>query len=102
VTETRLVIGGEQVPGAGDPLEVENPYTEETIASVALPSSEQVDAAITGAREAAVFTKDPDSILRWQEGLEAFQETKHVHIETQIALKEWWYPYGSGPDQPEN
>jgi betaine-aldehyde dehydrogenase len=31
-----------------------------------------------------------------QEGLEAFQETKHVHIETQIALKEWWYPYGNG------
>ena len=30
-----------------------------------------------------------------QEGLEAFQETKHVHIETQIAPKEWWYPYGS-------
>jgi betaine-aldehyde dehydrogenase len=35
-----------------------------------------------------------------QEGLEAFQETKHVHIETQITLKEWWYPYGdSGPEQ---
>jgi acyl-CoA reductase-like NAD-dependent aldehyde dehydrogenase len=31
-----------------------------------------------------------------QEGLEAFQETKHVHIETKIAPKEWWYPYGSG------
>ena len=29
-----------------------------------------------------------------QEGLEAFQETKHVHIETKIAPKEWWYPYG--------
>ncbi len=34
-----------------------------------------------------------------QEGLEAFQETKHVHIETKIAPKEWWYPYGAG-DQP--
>ena len=35
-----------------------------------------------------------------QEGLEAFQDTKHVHIETKIAPKEWWYPYGpahSGP-----
>jgi acyl-CoA reductase-like NAD-dependent aldehyde dehydrogenase len=30
-----------------------------------------------------------------QEGLEAFQETKHVHIETKIAPKSWWYPYGS-------
>ncbi|MEA2346513.1 MAG: hypothetical protein QOG62_300, partial [Thermoleophilaceae bacterium] len=29
-----------------------------------------------------------------QEGLEAFQETKHVHLETEIAPKEWWYPYG--------
>jgi acyl-CoA reductase-like NAD-dependent aldehyde dehydrogenase len=31
-----------------------------------------------------------------QEGLEAFQETKHVHLDTQIAPKEWWYPYGGG------
>src|SRR5215211_7720891 len=31
-----------------------------------------------------------------QEGLEAFQETKHVHVETKIAPKEWWYPYGGG------
>ena len=29
------------------------------------------------------------------EGLEAFQETKHVHIETRIGPKEWWYPYGA-------
>ncbi|HYI37968.1 MAG TPA: aldehyde dehydrogenase family protein [Thermoleophilaceae bacterium] len=29
-----------------------------------------------------------------QEGLEAFQETKHVHMETKIERKEWWYPYG--------
>ncbi len=29
-----------------------------------------------------------------REGLEAFQETKHVHIETKIEEKEWWYPYG--------
>jgi acyl-CoA reductase-like NAD-dependent aldehyde dehydrogenase len=31
-----------------------------------------------------------------QEGLEAFQETKHVHIETKIGLKDWWFPYGGG------
>jgi betaine-aldehyde dehydrogenase len=53
VTEPRLLIGGEQVTGTGAPLEVENPYSEETIASVALPSAEQVDAAIAAAREAA-------------------------------------------------
>jgi len=29
-----------------------------------------------------------------QEGLEAFQETKHVHLETMIEAKDWWYPYG--------
>jgi betaine-aldehyde dehydrogenase len=28
-----------------------------------------------------------------REGLEAFQETKHVHRETRIERKEWWYPY---------
>ena len=27
-----------------------------------------------------------------REGLEAFQETKHVHIETEIEAKDWWYP----------
>jgi betaine-aldehyde dehydrogenase len=30
-----------------------------------------------------------------REGLEAFQETKHVHIETEIEQKDWWYPYGN-------
>ncbi len=29
-----------------------------------------------------------------QEGLEAFQETKHVHLESRVAPKNWWYPYG--------
>ncbi len=29
-----------------------------------------------------------------REGLEAFHETKHVHIETEIEAKDWWYPYG--------
>jgi acyl-CoA reductase-like NAD-dependent aldehyde dehydrogenase len=29
-----------------------------------------------------------------REGLEAFQETKHVHMETRIERKDWWYPYG--------
>jgi len=51
--ETRLLIGGEQVEGAGERLEVENPYSEETVATVGAPSAEQVDAAIAAARGAA-------------------------------------------------
>ncbi len=35
-----------------------------------------------------------------REGLEAFQETKHVHIETEIEAKDWWYPYGAGDESP--
>jgi acyl-CoA reductase-like NAD-dependent aldehyde dehydrogenase len=50
--ETRLLIGGERVAGAGDALEVENPATEETVATVGLPSGEQVDAAVAAASEA--------------------------------------------------
>jgi betaine-aldehyde dehydrogenase len=51
--ETRLLIGGEQVAGQGGPLEVENPFTEETIATVGLPSADQLDAAIRAGDEAA-------------------------------------------------
>src|SRR4051812_13557865 len=50
--ETRLLIGGEQVAGDGGALAVENPATEETVATVGLPSAEQVDAAVAAAREA--------------------------------------------------
>ncbi|HEX6587166.1 MAG TPA: aldehyde dehydrogenase family protein [Solirubrobacterales bacterium] len=51
--ETRMLIGGELVAGSGTTLEVENPYTEEAIASVATASDEQIDAAIAAARAAA-------------------------------------------------
>jgi betaine-aldehyde dehydrogenase len=51
--ETRLLVNGEQVEGNGLLLEVENPYTEEVIASVGSAGAEQVDAAITAARETA-------------------------------------------------
>jgi betaine-aldehyde dehydrogenase len=51
--ETRLLIGGEQVAGEGAAIEVENPYTEETIATVGSPSDEQLDAAIGAAHEAS-------------------------------------------------
>jgi acyl-CoA reductase-like NAD-dependent aldehyde dehydrogenase len=33
-----------------------------------------------------------------REGLEAFQETKHVHIDPKVEKKEWWYPYGPGEE----
>jgi acyl-CoA reductase-like NAD-dependent aldehyde dehydrogenase len=50
--KTGLTIGGETVAGVGDTLAVENPYTTETIAAVHSASEEQVDAAVTAAREA--------------------------------------------------
>jgi acyl-CoA reductase-like NAD-dependent aldehyde dehydrogenase len=31
-----------------------------------------------------------------REGLEAFQESKHVHIDPRVEKKEWWYPYDRG------
>ena len=50
--ETRLLIGGEQVAGEGDPLVIENPATEETLTELSGPSDEQLDAAIASANEA--------------------------------------------------
>jgi betaine-aldehyde dehydrogenase len=32
-----------------------------------------------------------------EEGLETFMETKHVHWDFSDAPKDWWYPYGGGP-----
>jgi betaine-aldehyde dehydrogenase len=51
--ETRLLIGGELVAGAGAPLAVENPYDESTVETVGAASPEQVDAAVAAAAEAA-------------------------------------------------
>src|SRR5436190_19648135 len=50
--EERMLIGGEQVAGDGPALDVENPATEETVASIGTASPEQLDAAIAAAREA--------------------------------------------------
>ena len=47
MNDTRLLIGGERVGGAGTPLEVENPYSEETISVVPGASGEQLDAAVS-------------------------------------------------------
>lgn len=51
--ETRLLIGGEQVSGAGESFPVENPFTEAKITEVAAPSDEQFDAALEAARGSA-------------------------------------------------
>lgn len=51
--ETRLLIGGEMVDGEGPVLEVENPATEETIATVASASTDQIDRAVAAARAAS-------------------------------------------------
>ncbi|MEX1220321.1 MAG: aldehyde dehydrogenase family protein [Solirubrobacterales bacterium] len=50
--ETRLLIGGEMIKGEGAGLEVENPATEQTVATVALASAAQLDAAVKAARAA--------------------------------------------------
>jgi betaine-aldehyde dehydrogenase len=49
---TALLIGGEAVAGAGASIAVENPYTTETIVTVNAASPEQVESAVTAAREA--------------------------------------------------
>jgi acyl-CoA reductase-like NAD-dependent aldehyde dehydrogenase len=96
--DARLLIGGERVQGEGGALGVENPATEEEIASVGIPSEAQIAAAVaelmTLAGPFGGFKQSGLGRELGREGLEAFQETKHVHIETEIAPKEWWYPYG--------
>jgi aminobutyraldehyde dehydrogenase len=62
--ETRLLIAGEQVAGEGPGLDVENPYTQTTLATVALPSAEQVDATIAAARAAARGWADTPAVER--------------------------------------
>ena len=47
-----MLIGGEQVQGAGPKVEVVNPATEEPIGDVASASTEQLDAAVASSRDA--------------------------------------------------
>ena len=51
--ETRLLIGGELVPGDGPELAVENPYDKSTVATLGAASAEQVSAAVAAADEAS-------------------------------------------------
>jgi acyl-CoA reductase-like NAD-dependent aldehyde dehydrogenase len=51
--------------------------------------------------DAAPFGGQKDSGIGRElgrEGLEAFQESKHVHIDPKAEKKEWWYPYGPGEE----
>jgi betaine-aldehyde dehydrogenase len=50
--ETRLLIGGELVEGSGPAIEVENPASEEIVATVGSASLEQLDLAVAKATEA--------------------------------------------------
>jgi acyl-CoA reductase-like NAD-dependent aldehyde dehydrogenase len=52
MSEHALLIGGERAPGAGSELAVENPFSEQTIATIGTASGEQLDAAVAAAREA--------------------------------------------------
>ncbi len=55
-----LLIGGQPVAGEGDPIDVENPFTTETITTVASASAEQLDAAVASAREAfEIWSRTP-------------------------------------------
>ena len=47
-----MLINGERVAGDGTALEVENPFSETSIASVGAASAEQVGAAVAAAQEA--------------------------------------------------
>jgi len=49
---TTLLIGGEAVAGAGEPIAVENPFTTETIVELPAASPDQVEAAVAAARSA--------------------------------------------------
>jgi betaine-aldehyde dehydrogenase len=51
--ETRMLIAGELIAGDGPELAVENPFTEQELASLATASSEQIETAVAAAREAA-------------------------------------------------
>jgi acyl-CoA reductase-like NAD-dependent aldehyde dehydrogenase len=51
--ETRLLIDGKPVEGEGATIEVENPATEETVATVGSASQAQLDGAVEAARSAS-------------------------------------------------
>lgn len=93
--ETRLLIGGEQVLGDGAVLAVENPATVRCMRELRA-GTVWINDPLTDndAGPFGGFKQSGSGRELGQEELEAFQETKHVHIETRIERKEWWHPYG--------
>lgn len=85
----KLLIGGELVEGDGEPLAVEEP-AETMSREGGKPRIENADGPFGGFKQSGMGRE------LGQEGLEAFQETRHVHIESELAPKDWWYPYGGG------
>jgi phenylacetaldehyde dehydrogenase len=67
--EHRLFIGGNWMKGEGEPIDVENPATEQSIAQVASASAAQVDMAVAAARAAlrsewgAMLPRDRAAVL---------------------------------------
>ncbi|MDQ4421575.1 aldehyde dehydrogenase family protein [Sphingobium sp. DEHP117] len=61
---TELFIDGRYVTGGGERFEVENPATEEVIASLNGATAEQVDAAVAAARKAFADRSWADADLR--------------------------------------
>lgn len=58
--QTKLLIGGKLVEGEGLGVGVENPATEETVVTVQSASPDQLDLAVTAARDAApVWSRMP-------------------------------------------
>jgi acyl-CoA reductase-like NAD-dependent aldehyde dehydrogenase len=83
----KLLIGGELVEGDGGSLDIEEPARGEVFATLALPSEDQVDAAIGAARAAA----------RGWAAMSAGERAELLHylaIESELERKDWWYPYG--------
>ncbi len=92
---TELLIGGERVSGAAAPLPVENLESAMRCMRELRAGTVWINDPLTD-NDAGPFGGFKQSGLGRElgrEGLEAFQETKHVHMESRIERKEWWYPY---------
>ena len=114
--ETNLFIADRFVPGEGETIEVVNPATEETVASLCGASAEQVDAAVRAARAAfdSGVWRDPAvrkaAICRFADLIERDRDRlmdiiiaelgtpislKPNHIDTPVAFMRWFAEHGT-------